>query len=622
VAAGWFYGLGLGLLCAAPIAGAAEFRDAFAARELLSGPAGEVVGSNVGATVEPGEPRHGGKRGGASVWIAWQAPANGVVRFSTEGSELDTLLGVYTFARSTDTSLDRLREAGEDDDEEDELTGRRTSRVEVGVRAGEVYHIAVDGYRGATGSLRLSWTLEVTPQTPPLVVGLPRDRAARQGDPLVLRVLLTGYAGEADDVELRWRRNGESLGVRGPTLEIPGLRTNDLGRYTLRIRIGDVQFETAPVELQINSDGLTNSLARDKLFDALDTPLVGDDGESEEDEDEDEDGADEEDPPEEPQPTGLSATSRPGLPLRAGRVTLKRAGAARAGPALAGLGVARGYNGSQVFSTVRATSDPDEPQPCGVVSGGSHWFAYEPATNGLLTLDTRGSDFDTVLAVFTYTNPPASYADLVLLGCDNDRLQAGGADQVSLPVEPGRPYLVRIAGVRGETGIARLNYVLQPAAPAQAPRLAALPAVQRVALGQECVLQADVRGAEPLFYSWLRGGEPLPGETNAQLRLRAVAPEISGTYILTVSNAFGGPLEVPFEVRVLVPPTLKWQPIRPGAHVLDAELPPAQYHALEGTESPLGPWRLLTPFVTGTNTFFPYVPPLTNGVQIYRLRVE
>jgi hypothetical protein len=611
--------LGLGLLCAGPVAEAAEFRDAFAARELVTGPSGVVVGSNVGATVEPGEPQHGGKRGGASVWISWQAPADGVVRFSTAGSKLDTLLGVYTFAQPTDTTLDRLREAGKDDDEENETTGKRTSRVEVGVRTGEVYHIAVDGYRGATGNLQLSWTLEATPQTPPLVVGLPHDRAARPGDPVVLSVLLTGYTGESDDVELRWRRNGESLGVRGPTLEIPGLRTNDLGRYTLRIRIGDVRFETAPVELQINSDGLTNSLARDKLFDALDTPLVGDDGKSHED-DEDED--EEEDPSKGPHHTGLSATLNPGLPLYAQRVALKSTGLALAGPALAGLGVARGYNGSQVFSTVRATSDPDEPQPCGVVSGGSHWFAYEAATNGLLTLDTRGSDFDTVLAVFTYTNPPASYADLVLLACDNDRLQAGGADQVSLAVEPGRPYLIRIAGVRGATGIARLNYVLQPATPAQAPRLAALPPVQRVALGQECVLQADVRGAEPLAYNWLRGGQPLPGKTNAQLRLRADALTISGTYTLVVSNAFGGPIQVPFEVRVLVPPALKWQPTLPGTYALLADLPPAQYHALEGAESPLGPWRLLTPFVTGSNTFFPYVPSRTNGMQLYRLRVE
>jgi len=143
-----------------------------------------------------------------------------------------------------------------------------------------------------------------------------------------------------------------------------------------------------------------------------------------------------------------------------------------------------------------------------------------------------------------------------------------------------------------------------------------------VALGQECVLQADVRGTEPLAYTWLRGGQPLPGETNAQLRLRADALTISGTYTLVVSNAFGGPIQVPFEVRVLAPPTLKWQPTLPGTYALLADLPPAQYHALEGAESPLGPWRLLTPFVTVSNTFFPYVPSRTNGVQLYRLRVE
>src|SRR5205823_6291088 len=103
--------------------------------------------------------------------------------------------------------------------------------------------------------------------------------------------------------------------------------------YTLRFTIGAVRFDTAPVELQINSDGQTNALARDKLFDALLSPLIGSDG---------------------------------------GDGLLHLAKSAKLAS-----GVVRGYNGSQIFDTTYATTDPGEPQPCGVSSGASYWLSYQ-----------------------------------------------------------------------------------------------------------------------------------------------------------------------------------------------------------------------------------------------------
>ncbi len=66
--------------------------DAFAARGLLAGDNGSGTANSAGATREPSEPRHGGKRGGASVWVSWIPSTNGVVTFSTAGSGFDTLL--------------------------------------------------------------------------------------------------------------------------------------------------------------------------------------------------------------------------------------------------------------------------------------------------------------------------------------------------------------------------------------------------------------------------------------------------------------------------------------------------------------------------------------------------
>jgi len=57
--------------------------DNFANAQAISGATGSVTATNVGATVEAGEPTIQNVRGGASVWYRWTAPSNGTVRFDT-----------------------------------------------------------------------------------------------------------------------------------------------------------------------------------------------------------------------------------------------------------------------------------------------------------------------------------------------------------------------------------------------------------------------------------------------------------------------------------------------------------------------------------------------------------
>ena len=126
--------------------------DAFASAVSLSGTTFTLSGSNVGATSEVGEPRHAGQRGGRSVWWNWTAPSNGTLTIATTTSTFDTLLGIYT--GSVVSSLARI---GSNDDESRSL---RTSRVTISVVAGTIYRIAVDGYQGAQGSIRLAGTFQ------------------------------------------------------------------------------------------------------------------------------------------------------------------------------------------------------------------------------------------------------------------------------------------------------------------------------------------------------------------------------------------------------------------------------------------------------------------------------
>lgn len=128
--------------------------DNFAGGTVISGTGASLAGTNVNATRESGEPNIAGDAGGKSVWYTWTARASGTVSVSTAGSSFDTLLGVYTGGSVSTTTL----VAANDDASYSTLTSAVTFKAV----AGTTYHIAVDGYGGASGSIALSLA-EVTP---------------------------------------------------------------------------------------------------------------------------------------------------------------------------------------------------------------------------------------------------------------------------------------------------------------------------------------------------------------------------------------------------------------------------------------------------------------------------
>jgi|GEM_PF-1374123 len=130
--------------------------DNFSDAQVIAGNSGNVLGTNVNATKQSGEPNHAGNTGGKSVWYRWQAPNDGLVIFNTSGSTFDTLLAVYT-----GTSVSTLNSVASNDD----CAGcNLTSSVSFFVTAGTTYQIAVDGKSGASGNVTLNWFLSPTIQ--------------------------------------------------------------------------------------------------------------------------------------------------------------------------------------------------------------------------------------------------------------------------------------------------------------------------------------------------------------------------------------------------------------------------------------------------------------------------
>jgi hypothetical protein len=212
----------------------------FANAQIISGTSGTVNGTNVGANKESGEPNHAGNSGGASVWYRWQAPTTGAVTFTTTSSNFDTLLAAYTGQSVSSLTLIAAN---------DDFNGTLQSGIGFTAQSGVTYHVAVDGFGGATGSVLLTWNM-VTSTAPVIFIEQgTTNRVAALDSVTWLRgpfrvlnffnfspdshtrvIFFTSDLGltQADSTQLTVRAAGISLPVEsvGPYLPLGGVNTS------------------------------------------------------------------------------------------------------------------------------------------------------------------------------------------------------------------------------------------------------------------------------------------------------------------------------------------------------------------------------------------------------------
>ncbi|MDP0490630.1 MAG: S8 family serine peptidase [Verrucomicrobiota bacterium JB023] len=128
--------------------------DNFGDASLLSGASAQASGNNQGASGQAGEPNHGDDALPLnSVWWQWTAPADGELTLDTRGSDFDTILAVYQ-----GSTVGNLTVIAYDDDIVNGV--ERQSELSLLARAGQTYHIAVDGWEGETGNISLNLNFE------------------------------------------------------------------------------------------------------------------------------------------------------------------------------------------------------------------------------------------------------------------------------------------------------------------------------------------------------------------------------------------------------------------------------------------------------------------------------
>lgn len=207
--------------------------DDFADAALLLTRAGTTETMNFCATKETGEPNHAGDAGGASLWYRWVAPQDGTAMFTTSGSRIDTLLGVYTGSTLAD-----LAQVAANDDLAPGLDTR--SYVTFPITQGVEYLIAVDGKGGAKGNITLSWS-----------AGPSNDFF---GSPTVLPSVLSGNCGilssnvgagkEPDEPTLKQNNGGASVWFQWTAPGTPGDPDYSMTFHTVG---STARYTTAPM---------------------------------------------------------------------------------------------------------------------------------------------------------------------------------------------------------------------------------------------------------------------------------------------------------------------------------------------------------------------------------------
>ena len=210
----------------------------------------------------------------------------------------------------------------------------------------------------------------------------------------------------------------------------------------------------------------------------------------------------------------------------------------------------RGYSGTQIFSTVGGDKDPGEPNHCGEPGGASSWFFYKAPRSGTMIVDTKGSSFDTVLAV--YIGPGTSYDTLTNVACNNDASPGSSWSRVVFDDTAGTMYYMAVDGVGGASGTVKLNYQLgDPLAITNQPQ-----GLVR-AVGSSATFAVGATGLGSLSYQWLFHDSPINGATQASFTMPAVQPSYEGPYSVQVQDSVTQVISTPASLTVcpVVPAT-------------------------------------------------------------------
>ena len=183
-----------------------------------------------------------------------------------------------------------------------------------------------------------------------------------------------------------------------------------------------------------------------------------------------------------------------------------------------------GSSASATGSNVDATSQRGEPQHRGSGGGNSIWYRWTAPGSGSTTIELCGSDFDTILAVYTGTAVDA-LTEVVSNDDSGDDACGNLNSRVTLDATEGVTYHIAVDGYGGNTG----NVSLTLTGPAGVPDTTAPTVTVEQAGGQ-----ADPTSESPISFT-ATFSEPVSGFEASDVDLSASTA--GGTLSATVTDA-------------------------------------------------------------------------------------
>ncbi|MBI2924589.1 MAG: S8 family serine peptidase [Verrucomicrobia bacterium] len=195
-----------------------------------------------------------------------------------------------------------------------------------------------------------------------------------------------------------------------------------------------------------------------------------------------------------------------------------------------------GLEGKVTVDTSRAGKEPGEPLHAGNEGGRSVWWRWLAPQDGVLTLTTTNSNFDTLLALYTGSR----INTLTPIASNDDAFGNVSWSKLSQAVQSGVSYRIAVDGYAGASGQAALNYAFQPTNIFQVTVTATAGGSVTPGAGLFPASSVAVFTAAPEpnfdFVGWLVGDQPAAGNplqvlvnaaltVNAQFRPRGYADD-------------------------------------------------------------------------------------------------
>lgn len=520
---------------------------------------------------------------GAGVWYTYTPTTTGPVTISTCGSSFDTVISVYTGLCGALQPLVN----GCNDDNGPSCDGEQASITFNGV-AGTVYRILIAGYSGATGTLTVTVNPTTNPPDGPVNDNCLGAILVSAGSTVTTDT--TGATSTGDPTPSCQPDSGAAVWYSfTPTATGPVTVSTCGSEFDTVLSVYSGPCGTiTPVAGACNDDNgpacageqasLTFNATAGTLYWFVVSGFSGATGNL---------------------TISVSGTNQPvGFNDECGQAIPMTAGT------------------TYTANTEEATDDNDPTPDCNEEFTGGIWYTFTPVASGAVTISTCGSDFDTVVAVFTGTC--GTFTPLI---CNDDDGPGCAGLQASVTFNgvAGTTYWILVGGA-GETGNVSISATAS-SGPIGIPIITAQPQNQTVCIGEAASLQVIASSSEALEYQWRFNGEDLEGETSSTLNLADTQPEIAGAYSVVVANSQGSVTSSVATLVVNSPPTISVPPrdltVVPGStaefNVIAAGGSPFTYQWIrDGNAIPGGSLPNLILSNVTTNNSGTYVIRVTN----------